>query len=217
MKTLSLLHVYLSYNCTRGVTDHKSHELDCITDFKSRIRLLFLSVTLYSWYYWVLCFRTLEKFLSLFQCHKGAWGGCFRSSFTIQHCLVSHFVYHLEPLIVSWRCDGTWPVSIFLYAEVPEPTADVVYSASPVEVTPNKSPSMPSLNQAWPEMNQSNEVPTCTQSLIMFSHILQSLCVCFCCDCIWFILNHFSGLIKWHCFSWFIMNWLLLHPLHYQT
>uniref|UniRef100_A0A7N6BIJ8 RALBP1 associated Eps domain containing 1 n=1 Tax=Anabas testudineus TaxID=64144 RepID=A0A7N6BIJ8_ANATE len=40
---------------------------------------------------------------------------------------------------------------------VPEPTADVVYSASPVEVTPNKSPSMPSLNQAWPEMNQSNE------------------------------------------------------------
>uniref|UniRef100_A0A672IZV2 RALBP1 associated Eps domain containing 1 n=1 Tax=Salarias fasciatus TaxID=181472 RepID=A0A672IZV2_SALFA len=42
-------------------------------------------------------------------------------------------------------------------AEVPEQTADVGYSASPVEVTPNKSPSMPSLNQAWPEMNQSNE------------------------------------------------------------
>uniref|UniRef100_A0A3Q3FQ57 RALBP1 associated Eps domain containing 1 n=1 Tax=Labrus bergylta TaxID=56723 RepID=A0A3Q3FQ57_9LABR len=35
--------------------------------------------------------------------------------------------------------------------------ADVGYSGSPVEVTPNKSPSMPSLNQAWPEMNQSNE------------------------------------------------------------
>ncbi|XP_028253214.1 ralBP1-associated Eps domain-containing protein 1 isoform X2 [Parambassis ranga] len=42
-------------------------------------------------------------------------------------------------------------------AEVPEPAADVGYSASPVEVTPNKSPSMPSLNQAWPEMNPSNE------------------------------------------------------------
>lgn len=42
-------------------------------------------------------------------------------------------------------------------AEVPEATAEVGYSASPVEVTPNKSPSMPSLNQAWPEMNQSNE------------------------------------------------------------
>ncbi|XP_028996399.1 ralBP1-associated Eps domain-containing protein 1 isoform X2 [Betta splendens] len=42
-------------------------------------------------------------------------------------------------------------------AEVPEPPADAVYSASPVEVTPSKSPSMPSLNQAWPEMNQSNE------------------------------------------------------------
>uniref|UniRef100_A0A673CLJ0 RALBP1 associated Eps domain containing 1 n=1 Tax=Sphaeramia orbicularis TaxID=375764 RepID=A0A673CLJ0_9TELE len=40
---------------------------------------------------------------------------------------------------------------------VPEPTTDVGYSASPVEVTPSKSPSMPSLNQAWPEMNQSNE------------------------------------------------------------
>ncbi|KAM3603352.1 uncharacterized protein V6R79_020614 [Siganus canaliculatus] len=42
-------------------------------------------------------------------------------------------------------------------AEVPEPAADVGYSGSPVEVTPSKSPSMPSLNQAWPEMNQSNE------------------------------------------------------------
>ncbi|TKS76316.1 RalBP1-associated Eps domain-containing protein 1 [Collichthys lucidus] len=42
-------------------------------------------------------------------------------------------------------------------AEVPDATADVGYSGSPVEVTPNKSPSMPSLNQAWPEMNQSNE------------------------------------------------------------
>uniref|UniRef100_A0A8C2G8B6 RALBP1 associated Eps domain containing 1 n=1 Tax=Cyprinus carpio TaxID=7962 RepID=A0A8C2G8B6_CYPCA len=31
------------------------------------------------------------------------------------------------------------------------------FSASPVEVTPNKSPSMPSLNQNWPELNQSNE------------------------------------------------------------
>ncbi|XP_069371583.1 ralBP1-associated Eps domain-containing protein 1 isoform X2 [Paralichthys olivaceus] len=42
-------------------------------------------------------------------------------------------------------------------AEVPETAADVGYSDSPVEVPPNKSPSMPSLNQAWPEMNQSNE------------------------------------------------------------
>ncbi|XP_061742387.1 ralBP1-associated Eps domain-containing protein 1 isoform X3 [Nerophis ophidion] len=42
-------------------------------------------------------------------------------------------------------------------AEVPEPSDDVSFSASPAEVTPNKSPSMPSLNQAWPEMNQSNE------------------------------------------------------------
>ncbi|XP_019130293.2 ralBP1-associated Eps domain-containing protein 1 isoform X2 [Larimichthys crocea] len=42
-------------------------------------------------------------------------------------------------------------------AEVPDAAADVGYSGSPVEVTPNKSPSMPSLNQAWPEMNQSNE------------------------------------------------------------
>ncbi|KAK2889928.1 ralBP1-associated Eps domain-containing protein 1 isoform X1 [Channa argus] len=45
-------------------------------------------------------------------------------------------------------------------AEVPEQTADVVFSASPVEVTPNKSPSMPSLNQAWPEMNQTEQWET---------------------------------------------------------
>uniref|UniRef100_A0A8D3ECI7 RALBP1 associated Eps domain containing 1 n=1 Tax=Scophthalmus maximus TaxID=52904 RepID=A0A8D3ECI7_SCOMX len=38
-----------------------------------------------------------------------------------------------------------------------EQTADVGYSGSPVEVTPNKSPSMPSLNQAWQEMNPNNE------------------------------------------------------------
>ncbi|KAM8832105.1 ralBP1-associated Eps domain-containing protein 1 isoform 1-T1 [Spinachia spinachia] len=42
-------------------------------------------------------------------------------------------------------------------AEGSEQTADVGYSGSPVEVPPSKSPSMPSLNQAWPEMNQSNE------------------------------------------------------------
>uniref|UniRef100_A0AAY5EYH9 RALBP1 associated Eps domain containing 1 n=1 Tax=Electrophorus electricus TaxID=8005 RepID=A0AAY5EYH9_ELEEL len=34
---------------------------------------------------------------------------------------------------------------------------EVGFSSSPVEVTPNKSPSMPSLNQNWPELNQSNE------------------------------------------------------------
>ncbi|KAG9347529.1 hypothetical protein JZ751_005097 [Albula glossodonta] len=42
-------------------------------------------------------------------------------------------------------------------AEVPDQVPEVGYSSSPVEVTPNKSPSMPSLNQNWPELNQSNE------------------------------------------------------------
>ncbi|XP_051511107.1 ralBP1-associated Eps domain-containing protein 1-like isoform X4 [Myxocyprinus asiaticus] len=42
-------------------------------------------------------------------------------------------------------------------AGVSEPAPEVGFSASPVEVTPNKSPSMPSLNQNWPELNQSNE------------------------------------------------------------
>nr|XP_023652889.1 ralBP1-associated Eps domain-containing protein 1 isoform X3 [Paramormyrops kingsleyae] len=42
-------------------------------------------------------------------------------------------------------------------AEVPDQVQDVGYPNSPVEVTPNKSPSMPSLNQNWPELNQSNE------------------------------------------------------------
>uniref|UniRef100_A0AAR2L3I4 RALBP1 associated Eps domain containing 1 n=1 Tax=Pygocentrus nattereri TaxID=42514 RepID=A0AAR2L3I4_PYGNA len=37
------------------------------------------------------------------------------------------------------------------------PAPEVGFSGSPVEVTPNKSPSMPSLNQNWPELNQSNE------------------------------------------------------------
>uniref|UniRef100_A0AAY5E7P5 RALBP1 associated Eps domain containing 1 n=1 Tax=Electrophorus electricus TaxID=8005 RepID=A0AAY5E7P5_ELEEL len=40
---------------------------------------------------------------------------------------------------------------------VPESAPEVGFSSSPVEVTPNKSPSMPSLNQNWPELNQSNE------------------------------------------------------------
>ncbi|KAM6965482.1 ralBP1-associated Eps domain-containing protein 1 [Aplochiton taeniatus] len=42
-------------------------------------------------------------------------------------------------------------------AEVPDSAPDVGYSGSPVEVTPNKSPSMPLLNQTWAETNQSNE------------------------------------------------------------
>ncbi|XP_048841197.1 ralBP1-associated Eps domain-containing protein 1 isoform X3 [Brienomyrus brachyistius] len=42
-------------------------------------------------------------------------------------------------------------------AEVPDQVQEVGYPNSPVEVTPNKSPSMPSLNQNWPELNQSNE------------------------------------------------------------
>lgn len=52
-----------------------------------------------------------------------------------------------------------------MYPDIPEQTADVGYSGSPVEVTPNKSPSMPSLNQAWPEMNQSNEVSAHTSQI----------------------------------------------------
>ncbi|KAF4071031.1 hypothetical protein AMELA_G00280300 [Ameiurus melas] len=43
------------------------------------------------------------------------------------------------------------------WSGVPEPAPEVSFSGSPVEVTPNKSPSMPSLNQTWPELNQSNE------------------------------------------------------------
>ncbi|XP_053317027.1 ralBP1-associated Eps domain-containing protein 1 isoform X2 [Spea bombifrons] len=36
-------------------------------------------------------------------------------------------------------------------------SGDVAFSSSPAEAPPSKSPSMPSLNQTWPEMNQSNE------------------------------------------------------------
>ncbi|CAG03521.1 unnamed protein product, partial [Tetraodon nigroviridis] len=52
-------------------------------------------------------------------------------------------------------------------ADIPEQAPDVGYSGSPVEVTPNKSPSMPSLNQAWPEMNQSNEVSAHTSHSLL--------------------------------------------------
>ena len=66
--------------------------------------------------------------------------------------------------------------------EVPETAADVGYSGSPVEDPPNKSPSMPSLNQAWPEMNQSNEVHTHTQlTHCILTRTLNPAPVCFCC------------------------------------
>ncbi|KAM8792050.1 ralBP1-associated Eps domain-containing protein 1 isoform 3-T3 [Rhynchonycteris naso] len=38
-----------------------------------------------------------------------------------------------------------------------DPTGEVGYSGSPAEAPPSKSPSMPSLNQTWPELNQSSE------------------------------------------------------------
>ncbi|XP_059556469.1 ralBP1-associated Eps domain-containing protein 1 isoform X9 [Myotis daubentonii] len=42
-------------------------------------------------------------------------------------------------------------------ADVGDQTGEVGYSSSPAEAPPSKSPSMPSLNQTWPEMNQSSE------------------------------------------------------------
>ncbi|XP_019726287.1 ralBP1-associated Eps domain-containing protein 1 isoform X2 [Hippocampus comes] len=66
----------------------------------------------------------------------------------------------LMPKLIDLDDSAGWRPHTYTFlshAEVPEPTADVGFSASPAEVTPNKSPSMPSLNQAWPEMNQSNE------------------------------------------------------------
>ncbi|KAG7270889.1 hypothetical protein CRUP_000248 [Coryphaenoides rupestris] len=53
--------------------------------------------------------------------------------------------------------DGALTLDEFCAAFHLVPAPDVGYSGSPVEVTPNKSPSMPSLNQTWPEMNQANE------------------------------------------------------------
>ncbi|KAM4043453.1 ralBP1-associated Eps domain-containing protein 1 isoform 3-T3 [Anomaloglossus baeobatrachus] len=38
-----------------------------------------------------------------------------------------------------------------------EQSGEVGYSSSPADPPPSKSPSMPSLNQTWPEMNQSSE------------------------------------------------------------
>uniref|UniRef100_A0A8C2MZF1 RalBP1 associated Eps domain containing protein n=1 Tax=Cricetulus griseus TaxID=10029 RepID=A0A8C2MZF1_CRIGR len=42
-------------------------------------------------------------------------------------------------------------------ADVGDQPGEVGYSGSPAEAPPSKSPSMPSLNQTWPELNQSSE------------------------------------------------------------
>ncbi|XP_006885007.1 PREDICTED: ralBP1-associated Eps domain-containing protein 1 isoform X3 [Elephantulus edwardii] len=42
-------------------------------------------------------------------------------------------------------------------ADVGDQQGEVGYSGSPAEAPPSKSPSMPSLNQTWPELNQSSE------------------------------------------------------------
>uniref|UniRef100_A0A673MQB9 RalBP1-associated Eps domain-containing protein 1-like n=1 Tax=Sinocyclocheilus rhinocerous TaxID=307959 RepID=A0A673MQB9_9TELE len=65
-------------------------------------------------------------------------------------------------------------------AGVPEPAPEVGFSASPVEVTPNKSPSMPSLNQNWSELNQSNEVWTLVFSMYPTSFTLFFFCSSVC-------------------------------------
>ena len=90
----------------------------------------------------------------------------------------------------------------FVYPDIPEQTADVGYSGSPVEVTPNKSPSMPSLNQAWPEMNQSNEVSAHT------SHVSLHL----------FAFSRFPFIfIKWFYLVAALFILLPRHPLRYAT
>ncbi|KAL1770102.1 ralBP1-associated Eps domain-containing protein 1 isoform X6 [Sigmodon hispidus] len=42
-------------------------------------------------------------------------------------------------------------------ADVGDQPGEVGYAGSPAEAPPSKSPSMPSLNQTWPELNQSSE------------------------------------------------------------
>jgi hypothetical protein len=48
----------------------------------------------------------------------------------------------------------------FPISDVGDQPGEVGYSGSPAEAPPSKSPSMPSLNQTWPELNQSSEVST---------------------------------------------------------
>lgn len=54
-------------------------------------------------------------------------------------------------------------------ADVGEQPGEVGYSGSPAEAPPSKSPSMPSLNQTWPELNQSSEVSKTSLSLLEIS------------------------------------------------
>lgn len=99
---------------------------------------------------------------------------CMKKMFYLKLFSEVHLFEESQPKVMScgfFQFIYVYLTRVYFFPEVPEQTADVGYSASPVEVTPNKSPSMPSLNQAWPEMNQSNEVPTCTHHM-SFLHIL---------------------------------------------
>ncbi|XP_060128708.1 ralBP1-associated Eps domain-containing protein 1 isoform X5 [Zootoca vivipara] len=58
----------------------------------------------------------------------------------------------LMPKLIDLEDSAVVPVS-----EAGDQSGEVGYTSSPAEAPPSKSPSMPSLNQTWPEMNQSSE------------------------------------------------------------
>ncbi|KAF5920083.1 hypothetical protein HPG69_014451 [Diceros bicornis minor] len=64
-------------------------------------------------------------------------------------------------------------ISLFLIAGVGDQPGEVGYSGSPAEAPPSKSPSMPSLNQTWPELNQSSEVSKLLFSFININFVKQ--------------------------------------------
>ncbi|XP_072265085.1 ralBP1-associated Eps domain-containing protein 1 isoform X4 [Pyxicephalus adspersus] len=56
--------------------------------------------------------------------------------------------------------ESLMPKLIDLDDSAGDQSSDVGFTSSPAEPPPSKSPSMPSLNQTWPEMNQSSEWET---------------------------------------------------------
>ncbi|XP_032999788.1 ralBP1-associated Eps domain-containing protein 1 isoform X5 [Lacerta agilis] len=58
----------------------------------------------------------------------------------------------LMPKLIDLEDSAVVPVS-----EAGDQAGEVGYASSPAEAPPSKSPSMPSLNQTWPELNQSSE------------------------------------------------------------
>lgn len=184
-----------------------TREPDAKVDRPGWLSRCFFSFTLFS--KWKLCFlAALIHFRTIFSlCCLAAYNlydqkhAVYRIDLTLTlTCLCQLSVISIRAAAVMLSCKRSTPASFKslpqpaappfippLPTEVPEPSTDVGFSASPVEVPPNKSPSMPSLNQAWPEMNQSNEVSAHSHTVTPSSPVDKF-------DWVWFVLQSYCAI-----------------------